>query len=144
MDRRRGNLPSVWFTNVLCHLEVQCARCMGWSLRRFPLTKAVPLAISRGTTSAVERLELCLSHDGITGRGETGGLDTGHRSYGLDGIEAELQGALPALNRLDPANEALLTRCLAAFPHRSVVLWIWCSGIGGPSCCSKRSGDCSA
>ena len=130
MDRRRGNLPSVWFTNVLCHFEVQCARCMGWSLRRFPLTKAVPLAISRGTTSAVERLELCLSHNGITGRGETGGLDTGHRSYGLDGIEAELQGALPALNRLDPADRTLVAPLLSSLspPERcavDLVLWDW-------------------
>ena len=130
MDRRRGNLPSVWFTNVLCHLEVRCARCMGWSLRRFPLTKAVPLAISRGTTSAVERLELCLSHDGITGRGETGGLDTGHRSYGLDGIEAELQGALPALNRLDPADRSVVDPLLSSLspPARcavDLVLWDW-------------------
>ena len=103
---------------------------MGWSLRRFPLTKAVPLAISRGTTSAVERLELCLSHDGITGRGETGGLDTGHRSYGLDGIEAELQGALPALNRLDPADRSVVDPLLSSLspPARcavDLVLWDW-------------------
>ncbi|WP_371639448.1 hypothetical protein [Synechococcus sp. UW179A] len=76
MDRRRGNLPSVWFTNVPCHLEGRCAGCMGWLLRWFPLTKPVPLAISRGTTSVVERLELCLDHDGITGRGESGGVWT--------------------------------------------------------------------
>jgi L-alanine-DL-glutamate epimerase-like enolase superfamily enzyme len=46
-------------------------------LSRFPLTKAVPLAISRGTTAAVEHLLLELEHDGITGLGETGGFDTG-------------------------------------------------------------------
>ena len=56
---------------------------MGWSLRRFPLTKAVPLAISRGTTAAVTRLELTLAADGCNGRGEAGGLDTGHRAYTL-------------------------------------------------------------
>ena len=50
---------------------------MGWSLRRFPLTKAVPLAISRGTTSVVDHLEVSLSAEGVTGRGEAGGLDTG-------------------------------------------------------------------
>ena len=44
---------------------------MAWSLRRF-LTKAVPLAISRGTTSVVEHLELRLEHDGVIGRGEAG------------------------------------------------------------------------
>ena len=103
---------------------------MGWSLRRFPLTKAVPLAISRGTTSAEERLELCLHHDGITGRGETGGLDTGHRSYGLEGIEAELQGVLPALNRLDPADRSDWDPLLSSLspPARCAVdlaLWDW-------------------
>ena len=36
---------------------------MGWSLGRFPLTRAFSLAISRGTTSVVERLELCFDHD---------------------------------------------------------------------------------
>ena len=117
---------------------------MGWSLRRFPLTKAVPLAISRGITSAVERLELCLSHDGITGWGETGGLDTGHRSYGLDGIEAELQGALPALNRLDPANRSLVDPLLSSLlpPERcavDLVLWDWWAQL-----LQQRSGDCSA
>jgi hypothetical protein len=40
-------------------------------LRRFPLTKAVPLAISRGTTSAVEHLLVTVEHGGLTGYGET-------------------------------------------------------------------------
>ncbi|MBC8168511.1 MAG: hypothetical protein H8E93_02035 [Synechococcus sp.] len=31
---------------------------MGWFLRRFSLTKAVPLAIGSGTTAQVEHLEL--------------------------------------------------------------------------------------
>ncbi len=53
-------------------------------LRRFPLTKAVPLAISRGTTSAVEHLLVVIEHEGITGIGETGGFDTGHRGFSTD------------------------------------------------------------
>ena len=77
----------------------------------------------------MERLELCLSHHGITGRGETGGLDTGHRSYGLEGIEAELQGALPDLNRLDPADRSFVDPLLSTLYHRRVavdlVLWDW-------------------
>ncbi|MFM7549361.1 MAG: dipeptide epimerase, partial [Cyanobacteriota bacterium] len=44
-------------------------------LHRFRLNKAVPLAISRGTTSAVEHLLVTVEHDGLTGRGETGGFD---------------------------------------------------------------------
>ena len=132
MDRRRWNLPSVWFTDVLCHLEVRCARWMGWTLRRFPLTKAVPLAISRGTTSAVERLELCLDHDGIISRGETGGLDTGHRSYGLETIEAELQSLLPDLNRIDPANRSVCDELLSSLspPARCAVDLALCDWWG--------------
>ena len=71
-------------------------------LQRFVLTKAVPLAISRGTTSRVEHLLLELEHDGVTGLGESGGLDTGHRRYDTDGIAAELEALLPTLEGLDP------------------------------------------
>jgi L-alanine-DL-glutamate epimerase-like enolase superfamily enzyme len=71
-------------------------------LSRFPLTKAVPLAISRGTTAAVEHLLLEVEHDGITGRGETGGFDTGHRRYRTDDLAAELEAVLPALESVAP------------------------------------------
>ena len=50
---------------------------MRFQLRRFPLTKRVPLSISRGTTAAVEHLLLEIQHNGLVGRGETGGFDTG-------------------------------------------------------------------
>lgn len=103
---------------------------MGWTLRRFPLSKAVPLAISRGTTSVVERLELRLEHDGITGRGETGGLDTGHRSYGIETITDELQTVLPALNGLDPSDRHAFQPALRRLspPARcalDLALWDW-------------------
>ena len=75
---------------------------MGWALRRFSLTKAVPLAISRGTTAAVERLELTLNRDGLIGRGETGGFETGHRGFSTDEVELELQVALAELDGLKP------------------------------------------
>ena len=52
---------------------------MRWSLRRFTLTKQVPLTISR-TTAAVEHLLLELEHGGQIGRGETGGFDTARGS----------------------------------------------------------------
>ena len=42
---------------------------MRCSLRPFPLTKAVPLAISRGTTAAVEHLLVVVEQDGIRGIG---------------------------------------------------------------------------
>ena len=71
-------------------------------LHRFSLTKAVPLAISRGTTAAVEHLLVSVEHGGITGFGETGGFDTGHRRYGTEAIEAELQALLPRLEPLEP------------------------------------------
>jgi L-Ala-D/L-Glu epimerase len=71
-------------------------------LLRFPLTKAVPLAISRGTTAAVEHLRLEIEHDGITGLGETGGLETGHRRYDTAAIAAELEALLPRLESLAP------------------------------------------
>ena len=74
---------------------------MAWALRRFSLTKNVPLAISRGTTAAVVRLELSVERGGICGRGETGGFETGHRSYGTESVEEELQTLLPRLNTLD-------------------------------------------
>ncbi|MFO7629131.1 MAG: enolase C-terminal domain-like protein [Prochlorococcaceae cyanobacterium] len=75
---------------------------MRLSLRRFPLTKAVPLAISRGSTSAVEHLLVQLEHDGLSGIGETGGFDTGHRHYETDTIAAELEAMAHQLEPLAP------------------------------------------
>ena len=103
---------------------------MTWILRRFPLTKAVPLAISRGTTSVVEHLELRLERGGVVGRGEAGGLDTGHRSYDIRGIEAELQALIPELDTIDPTNQQLLFELLTALspPARCAVdlaVWDW-------------------
>ena len=83
-------------------------------LHRFRLSKAVPLAISRGTTSAVEHLLLELEHEGLIGRGETGGFDTGHRHYDTEAIAAELEALAPELEGLEPqplqALEPLLAR----------------------------------
>ena len=59
---------------------------MAWALRRFSLTKNVPLAISRGVTAAVVRLELTVERNGVCGRGETGGFETGHRSYETESV----------------------------------------------------------
>ena len=66
-------------------------------LHRFRLSKAVPLAISRGTTSVVEHLLVDLEHEGLIGRGETGGFETGHRAYCTDAIAAELEALAPQL-----------------------------------------------
>jgi L-Ala-D/L-Glu epimerase len=75
---------------------------MRLSLRRFPLTKAVPLVISRGSTSAVEHLLVTIEHDGLVGHGETGGFDTGHRATGTEAIAAELEAMAPRLAPLAP------------------------------------------
>jgi L-alanine-DL-glutamate epimerase-like enolase superfamily enzyme len=82
-------------------------------LHRFRLSKAVPLAISRGTTSAVEHLLLELEHEGLIGRGETGGFDTGHRAYNTDAIAAELQALAPQLECLEPQPLQALESLLA-------------------------------
>jgi L-alanine-DL-glutamate epimerase-like enolase superfamily enzyme len=71
-------------------------------LQRFPLTKAVPLAISRGTTAAVDHWLLTLEHDGVSGLGETGGFETGHRRYEGQAVAAELEALLPRLEGLAP------------------------------------------
>ncbi|MFM9103209.1 MAG: enolase C-terminal domain-like protein [Cyanobium sp.] len=75
---------------------------MDLQLRRFPLTKAVPLAISRGTTAAVEHLLVTVEHEGVRGIGETGGFDTGHRRYDTADLEAELEALRPRLAGLSP------------------------------------------
>jgi L-alanine-DL-glutamate epimerase-like enolase superfamily enzyme len=69
-------------------------------LRRFSLTKTVPLAISRGTTAVVEHLWLELEQDGLIGIGETGGFDTGHRRYETAAIARELEALAPRLEPL--------------------------------------------
>ena len=103
---------------------------MAWALRTFSLTKAVPLAISRGTTAAVVRLELSLQHEGLIGRGETGGFETGHRAYATAAVEQELRALMPKLEVLDPSVlqqfEPLLQQMTP--PARCAVdlaLWDW-------------------
>jgi L-alanine-DL-glutamate epimerase-like enolase superfamily enzyme len=71
-------------------------------LQRFSLTKAVPLAISRGTTAAVDHWLLTVEHDGLRGLGETGGFDAGHRRYEGAGVAAELAELLPRLEGREP------------------------------------------
>ena len=103
---------------------------MAWSLRRFSLTKDVPLTISRGTTAAVVRLELSLARDGCVGRGETGGFETGHRAFALDEVERDLLAVLPRLEGLDPTTPQQFDPLLAGLspPARCAVdlaLWDW-------------------
>ena len=78
------------------------ADAMRCRLQRFTLTKAVPLAISRGTTAVVEHLLLSVEHEGVTGLGESGGFDTGHRRFDSEAIAAELEAVLPHLEALEP------------------------------------------
>ena len=90
---------------------------MGWALTRFSLTKAVPLTISRGTTAAVVRLELRVERDGLVGRGETGGFETGHRAFALEAVEQELLALLPQLEVLDPNHPQRFEPLLHALSH---------------------------
>jgi L-alanine-DL-glutamate epimerase-like enolase superfamily enzyme len=75
---------------------------MRLQLHRFRLSKAVPLAISRGTTATVEHLLVEVEHGGLVGRGETGGFDTGHRCFSTEAIAAELEALTPRLEGLCP------------------------------------------
>jgi L-alanine-DL-glutamate epimerase-like enolase superfamily enzyme len=75
---------------------------MRLQLHRFRLNKAVPLAISRGTTTAVDHLLVQVEDQGLIGRGETGGFDTGHRQFTTEAIAAELQALAPRLEALCP------------------------------------------
>lgn len=99
-------------------------------LHRFALTKAVPLTISRGTTAAVDHLLFTLEHEGLTGLGESGGFDTGHRHYSTDAIASELAAVIPALEARDPEPRQALEPLLATLspPARCAVdlaLWDW-------------------
>jgi len=75
---------------------------MRLQLHRFRLSKAVPLAISRGTTTAVDHLLVQVEDQGLIGRGETGGFDTGHRQFTTAAIAAELEALAPRLEALCP------------------------------------------
>ncbi|CAK6700218.1 dipeptide epimerase [Synechococcus sp. CBW1002] len=102
-------------------------RCL---LHRFTLTKAVPLAISRGTTAAVQHLLLEIEHEGVIGRGETGGFDTGHRCFETETLAVELAAFLPRIEPLAPQPMQALQPLLADLspPARCAVdlaLWDW-------------------
>ncbi|NDG22544.1 MAG: dipeptide epimerase [Synechococcaceae bacterium WBB_10_009] len=75
---------------------------MRLQLHRFRLSKAVPLAISRGTTTAVDHLLVQVEDQGLVGRGETGGFDTGHRQFTTAAIATELEALAPRLEALCP------------------------------------------
>jgi L-alanine-DL-glutamate epimerase-like enolase superfamily enzyme len=97
-------------------------------LRWMSLTKAVPLAISRGTTASVRRLVVELEHDGLVGRGETGGFETGHRAYATEAIAAELADVLP---RFSDAESAAIAAELPAFQ----ALEPWLAPLSPPARC---------
>ena len=107
-------------------------------LHRFALTKAVPLTISRGTTAAVEHLLFTLEHEGLTGLGESGGFDTGHRHFDTDAIASELNALIPALEARDPEPRQALDPLLATLspPARCAVdlalLDWWGQRLGRP------------
>jgi L-alanine-DL-glutamate epimerase-like enolase superfamily enzyme len=92
-------------------------------LRRFALTKAVPLTISRGTTAVVEHLLFTVEHEGLLGLGECGGLDTGHRRADTEAIAEELTALIPKLEGRDPEPRQALEPLLAALspPARCAV-----------------------
>ena len=81
---------------------------MRLQLQRFVLTKAVPLAISRGSSSGVEHLLVALDHGGCMGLGETGSFDTGHQHFTTEAIAAELTALVPRLSTLGPQLELRL------------------------------------
>jgi L-alanine-DL-glutamate epimerase-like enolase superfamily enzyme len=99
----------------------------------FPLTKAVPLAISRGTTAVVEHLLVEVEQDGLIGIGETGGFETGHRHYTTAAIAAELQALAPRLRALGPQPLQALEPLLASLSPparcgRGESAWRPCAG----------------
>jgi len=98
---------SVFAQPASFHTAMQC------SLHRFSLTKAVPLTISRGTTAAVDHLLIRVEQDGITGLGETGGFDSGHRHYDSEAIALELESLFPRLAGLAPQPHQALEPLLA-------------------------------
>jgi len=114
---------------------------MRCSLHRFGLTKAVPLAISRGTTTAVDHLLFVIEAEGTTGWGETGGFETGHRRYETAQVAAELQALMPQLADLSPEPLQALEPLLASLspPARCAVDlalhdW-WGQRLGRPVAC---------
>jgi L-alanine-DL-glutamate epimerase-like enolase superfamily enzyme len=87
---------------------------MDLHMRRFTLTKAVPLAISRGTTASVEHLLVEIEHGGVRGIGECGGFETGHRRYETADLEAELHALGPHLEGVAPQPHQALEPLLAS------------------------------
>ncbi|CAK6693522.1 dipeptide epimerase [Synechococcus sp. BA-124 BA4] len=98
-------------------------------LRWITLTKAVPLAISRGTTASVRRLVVELAHEGLVGRGEAGGFDTGQRAYATETVAAELEALLA---RFASAEGRSLSAELPAFQ----ALEPWLAPLSPPARCA--------
>jgi L-alanine-DL-glutamate epimerase-like enolase superfamily enzyme len=111
---------------------------MDCRLHRFSLAKAVPLTISRGTTATGEHLVLAIEHDGLMGLGETGGFDTGHRSFSTATLAQELEDLIPALSAHAPEPRQALEPLLAPLspPARCAVdlalLDWWGQRLGSP------------
>ena len=74
----------------------------------FRIDRLVPLNISRGQTRCLERLMVEINHEGITGLGETGPVDTGHHHYSRETVAAELARLWP---RLEPYAPDQWQRC---------------------------------
>ncbi|KKZ12885.1 MAG: L-alanine-DL-glutamate epimerase [Candidatus Synechococcus spongiarum SP3] len=70
--------------------------------RPFQIDRLVRLTISRGPTHCLERLLVEISHEGTTGLGETGHVDTGHHRYTSQAVAAELAQLWPQLEPYAP------------------------------------------
>ena len=98
--------------------------------RPFRLDRIVPLTISRGLTHCLERLLVEISHEGITGLGETGHVDTGHHHYSSQSVAAELAQLWPQLEPYAPDQWQQCESLLASLspPARcgvDLALWDW-------------------
>ena len=87
---------------------------MRLQLHSFRLTKAVPLAISRGSSGGADHLLVVVEQDGVIGIGETGGFDTGHRRYTTEAVAAELRQLVAPLEPLAPEPLQALEPLLAS------------------------------
>jgi len=96
----------------------------------FQVERIVPLTISRGQTHGLERLLVEISHEGITGWGEAGHVDTGHHCYSSQGVRRELLRLWPQLEPYAPDQWQQLEPLLQHLspPARcgvDMALWDW-------------------